>query len=129
MKQKILIIEDNLEIREDIAELLEFAGYDVITADDGISGLQLAKDLLPDLVVCDIGMKEMDGYGVLTGVKRNLLTSQVAFLFCTARSDKKDAQRAKESGVDTYLVKPFSEAELLSAVETCMHGNRQMKYC
>ena len=128
MKQKILIIEDNLGIQEDIAELLEFAGYDVITADDGISGLQLAKDILPDLVVCDIGMKDMDGYGVLTEVKRNLLTSQVAFLFCTGRSDKKDVQRAKESGVDTYLIKPFTEAELLSAVETCMHGNRQMKY-
>lgn len=129
MKEKILIIEDNLEIREDIAELLEFAGYDVITADDGTRGLELAKDILPDLVVCDIGMKEMDGYAVLSEVKRNLLTSQVAFLFCTARSEKKDVQRAKESGVDTYLIKPFTEAQLLSAVETCMHGNRQMKYC
>lgn len=129
MKAKILIIEDVPDILENTAELLELAGYDTATAIDGESGLKLIKTLPPDLVICDILMSGIDGYEVLAELKSDPKTADISFLFCTALCERKDIQRAKDWGVDTYLIKPFTENELLSAVETCISQQQKLKYC
>ncbi|HVS92032.1 MAG TPA: response regulator [Mucilaginibacter sp.] len=126
MKQKILIIEDNTEIRESTAELLELAGYEVSSADNGRSGLTLIADFLPDLIICDIRMEEMDGYAVLAELKGNPRTAEVPFLFCTAQSEKKDIQKAEDTGVKAYLIKPFTQDELFTAIETSISGRSQI---
>ena len=129
MKPKILIIEDVTEIREGTAELLRLDGYDVATAENGTNGLALVSIFLPDLVICDIKMSGIDGYEVLAELKSNPLTAEISFLFCTAQSEKKDIRKAMDWGVDTYLIKPFSENELLSAVNACISKKRKWKYC
>lgn len=125
MKQKILIIEDNTEIRESTAELLDLAGYEVKAADNGRGGLTLINDFLPDLVICDIRMEEMDGYDVLTELRANPGTADVPFLFCTAQSEKKDLVRAERAGIKACLIKPFTEHELFNAIEICISGRNQ----
>jgi CRP-like cAMP-binding protein/ActR/RegA family two-component response regulator len=119
----ILIIEDNLEIRENLAEILELDGYEVITAEDGIEGVSQAQDHLPDLILCDIMMPNLDGYGVLHMLSRNPQTMRIPFIFLTAKAEKVDIRKGMSLGADDYIVKPFDETDLLSAVE-----NRLKKY-
>lgn len=115
--ENILLIEDNQIIRENTAEILEMTGYTVRTAENGKTGVQMALENKPDLVICDIMMPELDGYGVLHIFNKNPHLAGVPFIFLTAKSERADFRKGMELGADDYLTKPFEELELLSAVE------------
>lgn len=117
MGKTILVIEDNNEVRENTAEMLELANYTVITAENGKIGVELAKKNSPDLVICDIMMPEMDGFGVLFMLGKDPETSGIPFIFLTARAEKSDIRKGMELGADDYLTKPFDEMTLLNAIE------------
>ena len=116
--KKILLIEDNNEIRENTAEILSLADYDVITAANGKIGVELAQDQSPDLIICDIMMPELDGYGVLHILSKKPETASIPFIFLTAKTEKSDIRKGMELGADDYLTKPFDDNELLNAIET-----------
>ncbi|WP_020595145.1 response regulator [Spirosoma panaciterrae] len=113
----ILLIEDNDDIRENTAEILELAGYTVQTANNGKVGVEMALAVRPDLIICDIMMPVLDGYGVLHIVNKNPELASIPFIFLTAKSERTDFRKGMELGADDYLTKPFDESELLSAVE------------
>jgi CRP-like cAMP-binding protein/CheY-like chemotaxis protein len=115
--KSILLIEDNEAIRENTAEILELTGYKVITAENGKVGVEKALESRPDLVICDIMMPVLDGYGVLHIFNKNPQLSGVPFIFLTAKSERTDFRKGMEMGADDYLTKPFDESELLSAIE------------
>jgi CRP/FNR family cyclic AMP-dependent transcriptional regulator len=116
--KKILIVEDNDEVRENIAEILELSNYEVATASNGKEGVATALKETPDLIVCDIMMPQLDGYGVLHLLSRHKETANVPFIFLTAKSEKQDFRKGMELGADDYITKPFEGAELLNAIET-----------
>lgn len=116
--KKILIIEDNLEVRENTAEIIELANYEVITAENGKQGVELALKELPDLIVCDIMMPVLDGFGVFHLLSKHPETASVPFIFLTAKSEKADFRKGMEMGADDYIMKPFDGIELLHAIET-----------
>lgn len=116
--KKILLIEDNLELLDNTAELLELAGYDVITAKDGKEGFEKAKRNLPDLIISDIMMPHLDGFGLLHLIQRTPELEHIPFIFLTAKTERSDFRKGMEMGADDYLMKPFSETELLNAVES-----------
>lgn len=113
----ILLIEDNAAIRENTAEILELASYRVLTAENGKVGIERALADRPDLIICDIMMPVLDGYGVLHIVNKNPNLNGIPFIFLTAKSERVDFRRGMELGADDYLTKPFDDTELLSAVE------------
>ncbi|SKB30088.1 response regulator [Daejeonella lutea] len=113
----VLVIEDNQDIRESTAEILELADYQVYTAENGKKGVELAQNHLPDIILCDIMMPELDGYGVLYMLNKNEKTADIPFIFITAKSERVDMRRGMEMGADDYLTKPFSDMELLNAIE------------
>ena len=118
-KRTILIIEDNLEIREGTTELLELTGdYHILTAENGKIGVELAVKYVPDLILCDIMMPELDGYGVLYMLSKQESTMHIPFIFLTAKSERVDMRKAMEMGADDYLVKPFDDIELLNSIES-----------
>lgn len=114
----ILIIEDDLALRENTAELLELENYKVLTAPNGKLGIELAKKSLPDIIVCDIMMPEVDGYGVLEAISMDSQTQHIPFIFLSAKTEHKEIRRGMDMGADDYLTKPFEEEELLSAIES-----------
>ncbi|MDP1728341.1 MAG: response regulator [Bacteroidota bacterium] len=114
----ILLIEDNPDMRENIAEILELAKYKVITATNGKEGVKFAQHEKPDLIVCDIMMPELDGYGVLHMLGNDSETAGIPFIFLTAKAEKSDQRMGMGMGADDYLTKPFENADLLQAVET-----------
>ena len=116
--KKILLIEDNVEVRENTAEILTLADYDVTTAKNGKEGAELAQKLLPDLIVCDIMMPELDGYGVLHILSKKPETARIPFIFLTAKAEKADMRKGMALGADDYLTKPFDDTDLLNAIET-----------
>jgi CheY-like chemotaxis protein/CRP-like cAMP-binding protein len=116
--KKILLIEDNVEVRENTAEILTLADYDVATAKNGKEGAELAQKLLPDLIVCDIMMPELDGYGVLHILSKKSETARIPFIFLTAKAEKADMRKGMALGADDYLTKPFDDTDLLNAIET-----------
>ena len=113
----ILLIEDNLEIRENTAEILELANYRVITAENGKIGIEKALADIPDLIICDIMMPVLDGYGVLHLLNKNEALKDIPFIFLTAKTDRQDFRKGMEMGADDYITKPFTELELLNAIE------------
>ncbi|MBW4489306.1 MAG: EAL domain-containing protein [Trichocoleus desertorum ATA4-8-CV12] len=113
---KILVIEDDQPVRENILELLEVEEFDVIGAENGLLGVQLAQKHLPDLVLCDVMMPELDGYGVLTALRADPLTAAIPFIFLTAKADKTDLRQGMNLGADDYLTKPCTADELLDAI-------------
>ncbi len=115
---KILIIEDEEPLRENILALLEADGFDVFGSENGRIGVQLAQEILPDLILCDVMMPELDGYGVLTQLRQNPILAAVPFIFLTAKATKADLRQGMELGADDYLTKPFTRAELLGAIAT-----------
>lgn len=117
MRKKILVIDDNTELRENITEILQLAGYDVVAAENGKTGIELASKEHPDLIVCDIMMPELDGYGVLHLLKMKPETGQIPFIFMTARAERGDWRKGMEMGADDYITKPFDNIDLLKAVE------------
>ena len=115
--KKILLIEDNKDIRENTEELLILAGYEVSTAENGKLGVEQALKENPDLIVCDIMMPELDGYGVLHILSKRADTSAIPFIFLTAMAEKSEMRKGMELGADDYLTKPFDEMSLLKAIE------------
>jgi CRP-like cAMP-binding protein len=115
---KILIIEDNNDIRENVIEILRLGGYEVYEADNGKTGTELAIKHLPDLILCDIMMGDLDGYGVLHLLSKHEATKTIPFIFMTAKSERADIRKGMELGADDYLTKPFDDTELLNAIET-----------
>ncbi len=114
--KKILVIEDNLEVRENIAEILELSGYAVTTAENGKIGVQEALENTPDLILCDVMMPELDGFGVLNILSKKSATHDIPFIFLTAKTEKEDFRRGMNLGADDYITKPFYKDELLSAI-------------
>jgi CRP/FNR family transcriptional regulator, polysaccharide utilization system transcription regulator len=123
----ILIIEDNKEVRENTAEILELANYKVLTGENGKIGADLAKKNKPDLIICDIMMPELDGYGVLHILSKDTSTAGIPFIFLTAKSEKDDFRKGMKLGADDYLTKPFDDLELLNAIETRLKKNEIIK--
>ena len=116
MKKAILIIEDNADVRENTAELLELAGYKTITASNGKEGLESVKNKIPDLVLCDIMMPELDGYGVLRAFDNIPEMAGKPFIFMTAKSEKSDIRKGMDLGADDYLTKPFTGDDLIRII-------------
>lgn len=114
---KILVIEDEKEICEAIVDTLEFADYDVYMASDGVQGIAAAKEIVPDLVICDVMMPELDGYGVLLQMNQIPTLAQIPFIFLTARASRADIRQGMNLGADDYITKPFTAVELLDAVQ------------
>ena len=104
-------------MRENTAEILELANYDVTTAQNGKVGVEKAKEIHPDLIICDIMMPELDGYGVLYMMAKNPDTSGIPFIFLTAKAEKSDFRKGMDLGADDYITKPFDEMDLLNAIE------------
>jgi hypothetical protein len=123
----ILLIEDNLDVRENTAEILELAGYKVTTAVDGKDGVEKAQLHKPDLIICDIMMPVLDGYGVLHLLSKNPDTSSIPFIFLTAKVERSDLRKGMEMGADDYITKPFEKLELLSAVESRLRKFQLLK--
>jgi CRP/FNR family transcriptional regulator, polysaccharide utilization system transcription regulator len=121
--KKILVIEDNTDVRENIAEILELSSYKVLTAENGREGVKIAKEEIPSLIICDIMMPELDGYGVLHMLGKDVSTATIPFIFLTAKAEKSDIRKGMNLGADDYLTKPFDETELLSAVEIRLKRN------
>ncbi len=114
---KILLVEDNEDIRENTAEILELADYEVITASNGKEGFQKALETNPDVIICDIMMPVLDGYGLLHLVQKNETLRNIPFIFLTAKTERLDFRKGMELGADDYLTKPFTELELMNAIE------------
>ncbi len=125
--KKLLLIEDNSDIRETTQEILELADYEVFTAANGKQGVELAKSTKPDLIICDIMMPDLDGYGVLRILSKNPETSNIPFIFLTAKAEKSDVRKGMNLGADDYITKPFEEAELLEAVEIRLKRSESLK--
>ncbi len=125
--KNILLIEDNPEMRENTSEILELAGYKVSSAENGKIGVDLAIKQSPDLVICDVMMPELDGYGVLHILSKNPKTSGIPFIFLTAKAEKDDFRKGMNLGADDYITKPFSDVELLDAIETRFRKTELLK--
>lgn len=116
--KNILLIEDDAILRENTSELLELSNYNVLTAPNGKIGLEMARNTLPDIIICDIMMPELDGYGVLEGLAGNEKTKHIPFIFLSAKTERKDVRKGMDLGADDYITKPFEEEELISAIES-----------
>ena len=116
--KKILVVEDAQSLRKDILEMLGFEGFQAVGAENGLIGVQRAREFLPDLIICDIMMPEMDGYGVLEELRKDSTTATIPFIFLTARTDRTDMRLGMELGADDFLTKPFHAVELLGTVRT-----------
>ncbi len=117
MRKTILVIDDNNNLRENTAEILELAGYKTLTAENGKRGVDVAVKEKPSLIVCDIMMPELDGYGVLHLLRKNKETQNIPFIFLTAKTERSDFRKGMEMGADDYVTKPFDDIELLNAIE------------
>lgn len=115
---KIAVIEDNYEMRENIIEMLELAGYGVVEASNGREGVELVKKELPDLIICDIMMPELDGYEVLYQLSMFPETRGIPFIFLSAKSERSDFRKGMNLGADDYITKPFEEKELIEAINS-----------
>ncbi len=116
--RKVLLIEDDSVLRENTAELLELSDYEVLTASNGKKGVKAAKTYLPDVIVCDIMMPELDGYGVLEKLSKEESTMHIPFIFLSAKTEKEDIRKGMNLGADDYLTKPFEEKDLRNAIES-----------
>ncbi|MEI6446034.1 MAG: response regulator [Nostocales cyanobacterium ELA583] len=114
----ILIIEDEVQIRNNLREILHLSDFDTLVAENGLQGLELAKDKHPDLIICDLMMPELDGYGVLTQLRQHSETATIPVIFLTAKSEWSDLRKGMELGADDYLTKPFNSTQLLQAIIT-----------
>ena len=117
---KILIIEDEEAIRKAIVDLLEIENHMALEAENGLVGLSFARKEQPDLIICDVMMPELDGYGVLKALRQESLTSYLPFLFLSAKASENDFEYGLQLGAKAYLTKPFSLTGLLQAIEKCL---------
>lgn len=116
--KKILVIEDTIEVRENICEILELSGYKTTSAKNGKEGVKAAQEEEPDLIICDVMMPELDGFGVLKILSRSPKTFAIPFIFLTARAEKEDLRKGMGLGADDYLTKPFDDTDLLNSIES-----------
>ena len=123
----ILVIEDVEALREEIMETLSYEGFDVLGAENGVVGVQMAKTYLPSLIICDIAMPELDGYGTLVQLRQDPNTSMIPFIFLTAMTEKVDMRQAMQLGADDYLTKPFTSSELLGAIASRLQKYNSVK--
>ena len=121
---KILLVEDNNEIRENTSEILELANYQITTASNGKEGYEMALKEMPDLIICDIMMPVLDGYGLLHLINKNESLKSVPFIFLTAKTERGDFRKGMEMGADDYITKPFTDIELLNAIESRLQKNK-----
>ena len=126
MRELILVIEDNTDVRKNICEILESDDYQVMKAENGTIGLDLIQKEKPDLVLCDIMMPEMDGYKVLHNVRAISSVAATPFIFLTAKTSKEDMSLGMQLGADDYIMKPFTIAELLSRVRTRLDKRKEI---
>lgn len=124
---KVLVIDDTSDIRTIIAESLKMHGFSALMAGDGQSGIATAKEELPDLIICDINMPSMDGYATLQALREDDRTATIPFIFLTGATDKLNMRRGMEMGADDYLTKPFTQKELLAAVNTRLEKKAEEK--
>lgn len=125
--KKILVVEDNAEVRENLAEILELSGYDVLTAEDGTVGVEIALQHQPDLILCDVMMPKLDGFGVLNILSKRPETADIPFIFLTAKAEKSDFRRGMNLGADDYITKPFYKDELLAVVEMRLSKSEKIR--
>src|SRR4029079_7916655 len=126
--KSVLVIDDNKDIRENTAEILDLAGYKTFTAENGKKGVEVAIKERPDVIVCDIMMPELDGYGVLHLLRKNQETQNIPFIFLTAKTERSDFRKGMEMGADDYVTKPFEDIELLNAIEIRLKKAEVMKH-
>ncbi len=124
---KILIIEDNQDVRENIAEILDLAGHETDTAENGKIGVEKVVDNTPDLILCDVMMPELDGFGVLKIIGKNPKTASIPFIFLTAKTEQTDFRKGMGLGADDYITKPFDDTELLDAIEIRLRKSEHIK--
>ncbi len=125
--KKILIIEDNKDVRENTADILELANYEVSTAENGKKGVQIAKSLKPNIIICDIMMHGLNGYDVLEHLSKDKKTASIPFIFLTAKTERIDVRKGMALGADDYLTKPFEENELLDTIATRLKKHLLLK--
>jgi DNA-binding NarL/FixJ family response regulator len=125
--KKILVIEDEAQTLETLVLMLEMEGFKPLSAPNGRAGVALAKKELPDVILCDVSMPELDGYGVLETLRADRVTVSIPFIFLTAKGDKKDLRTGMNLGADDYLTKPASAEEVLSAINARLdrHNEKQ----
>jgi two-component system, sensor histidine kinase and response regulator len=122
----ILAIEDETQIRENLLEILELEGFNVLVAENGRIGLELAREHIPDLIICDVMMPEIDGYDVLVSLRQDPNTIHIPFVFLSAKSTKTDLRKGMCLGADDYLSKPFTHNDILEAISIRLEKHQQM---
>jgi CheY-like chemotaxis protein len=125
--KKILVIEDDLFIRENVVEILENEDYKAIGAEDGLTGLQMAKECQPDLILCDVRMSELDGYEVLEVLRQDPTTAKIPFVFLTAGVDRSNIRRIEDLGVNSYILKPFRINSFLAVIKSQLEKSNESK--
>jgi DNA-binding NtrC family response regulator len=123
---RVLVIEDDPAVRSNVLDLLEAEGHLGLAADSGERGLELAVQQLPDLIICDVGMPGMDGYGVFELLSARPATAAIPFIFLSARAERADVRRGMALGADDYLTKPFTRHELLEAITTRLRRRQSL---
>lgn len=123
--KRILVIEDEPEMRRNITALLRFHGYEPLDAENGRKGVELARRERPDLILCDVMMAELDGYGVLQALQQDAVLALIPFIFLTAKGDKIDLRSGMNLGADDYLTKPVANADLVQAIEARLRRSQQ----
>ena len=118
----VLVIEDEAPIRANLERFLKAEGYAVLTASDGAGGIAAAREQRPDIIICDILMPRVDGFGVLSELRADTGTARIPLIFLTASADKEDQQRGLASGATDYMTKPFKLAELLAVIRKHLGG-------
>lgn len=121
--KRILVIEDDANIRESLVELLEMKSFELISADNGTDGLKLAQEKIPDLILCDVMMPGLNGYQVVEAVRKDGRLANLPFIFLSAKAMDTDIQHAKNLGANSYLTKPFRAQELFSVVDDLLKNN------
>jgi DNA-binding NarL/FixJ family response regulator len=125
--KKILIIEDEPEMRRNIAALLRFKNYEPVSAENGKIGLDIARREKPDLILCDVTMPDLDGFAVLQALRADALLALIPFIFLTAKGEKEDLRNGMNLGADDYLTKPVGNDDLVRAIETRLHRAAQQE--
>src|SRR5688572_28138023 len=125
--KKVLVIDDTEEIRMIISESLNLYGFVTLSAEDGTTGVEMARNNMPDLIICDINMPNMDGYATLTALREDDSTATIPFIFLSGASDKLNMRRGMELGADDYLTKPFTHKELMAAVNARLEKQADLK--
>jgi two-component system, OmpR family, alkaline phosphatase synthesis response regulator PhoP len=123
---QILVIEDELSVRENIVDLLEAEDYRVVTTENGFMGLIWASEHMPDLIISDVMMPEIDGHDILRALRQNPVTAAIPFIFLTALSDKNDIRHGMNLGADDYLTKPYARIDLLNAIASRIEKNKTL---